>query len=68
MVQLLTAILTVAGAVNWAVAEFVGTDLLIDVLGLSAGSTELQIVYLVIAVAGAVLLYNELVWKEIIEG
>lgn len=43
-------------ALNWGLVEFVGTDLLTDVIALSG--TNLTIAYAVIGAAGAVNLYN----------
>lgn len=66
MVQLLLALITALGAMNWAASEFLETDVLIDLAGL--GGSELQIAYGVIAAAAVVMLYNELVYKGFIEG
>jgi len=66
MVELLTVILAAAGAINWAAADLLDTDLLLDVVGLEAGSGTLTAVYVIIAASAAVVLYNELVYQEFI--
>ena len=63
IVQFLAVLLAGVGALNWALVEFFGTDLLLDVLGMTVGSTELAAVYALIAVAAVVSIYNEAVWK-----
>jgi len=62
-VQFIAVLLAGVGALNWALVEFLDTDLLLDVLGMTAGSTELAAVYALIAGAGVVSIYNEAVWK-----
>lgn len=66
MVKLLTVLLAAAGALNWAVADLLETDLLIDVVGLEAGSGALTAAYVVIGAAAVVVVYNELVYQEYI--
>lgn len=66
LVQLLVAVVTAAGAINWALEDIAGTDLLVDVAGLA--ESELTLAYATIAVAAVVLLYNEFVWKGYIDG
>lgn len=49
-------LLTAIAALNWALVEFVDTDLLVDVIALSGSS--LTVAYGVIGAAAAVNLYN----------
>jgi uncharacterized membrane protein YuzA (DUF378 family) len=56
---LLTIVVAIA-AVNWTVIEFLETDLLIDVAGLSGSS--LTLAYAGVGVAAVVSVYNTAVW------
>lgn len=62
MTQSALSIVAVIAALNWATVEFAQTDLLLDVVGLTAGSTEYQAVIGAIAVAALLVLYDRLVW------
>ena len=55
-IRLVVWIIVAVAALNWALVEFVSTDLLVDVLGLT-GDT-LTAAYGVIGAAAAVNLYN----------
>jgi uncharacterized membrane protein YuzA (DUF378 family) len=58
-------VVTYTAALNWALIEFLDTDLLADTLSLDSGT--LTLAYAVIAVATVVSIYNLLVWQGVID-
>lgn len=56
--EVLAGITAGIGAINWGLVETAETNLLTDVLSLSAG--QAGIAYLAIAAAGGALVYNQL--------
>lgn len=61
-VQMLLSVVVTLGAVNWAVIEFLDTDLLLDVLGVAAGSGELTAIYAVIGAAAVIRFASVVDW------
>jgi uncharacterized membrane protein YuzA (DUF378 family) len=62
-IYVLAGLLAAIGAVNWGLREFVDYDILTDLLALSPGSTEYQIVVAAIAGGGLLALYASSFWN-----
>lgn len=60
MVDLIAGLLAAVGAINWGLDEFIDYNVLTDLLALSSGTTEYEVVVGVIALAGVFLLYSSL--------
>jgi uncharacterized membrane protein YuzA (DUF378 family) len=59
--DVLAQLVTIVAAINWALVEFLNTNLLSDTLGLAEGT--LTLVYALIGVAAVVALYNLAYWQ-----
>jgi uncharacterized membrane protein YuzA (DUF378 family) len=62
MLEIVAALLAAAGAINWALIEFMDTNLLTDTLSLAEGTQNYSIVVLAIGAAGVLQLYVSYYW------